>query len=99
MGNPFNPGSGHINQALTNLVVKHPAKSRFIADEICNVIPVQKESDKFFKVDSGGLLDQSLRTPRAAGGESNEVTFSWQEDAYACKEHALHADLDWNTRD
>lgn len=99
MGTPFNPGSGHINQALTNLVVKFPMNSRFIADEIVNVVPVAKEADKFFEVDSNHLLDQSLRTPRAAGAESNEVTYSWREQSYVCSEHALHADLDHRTRD
>jgi len=99
MGTPFNPGSGHVNQALTNLVVAYPPQSNFIADQICNVVPVEKESDKFFELDSGMMIDQSARTQRAAGAESNEVSFSWREQSFLCEEHALHADLDWRTRD
>lgn len=99
MGTPFNPGSGHVNQALTNLVVAYPPQSRYIADQIVNVVPVEKESDKFFEIDSGMMLDQSARTKRGAGAESNEVAFSWREQSFLCEEHALHADLDWRTRD
>ncbi len=99
MGTPFNPGSGHVNQALTNLVVKFPTQSNFIADEIVNVVPVQKESDKFFELHSSGMIDHEDRTKRAAGAESNEVAFSWTEQSFLCEEHALHADLDWRTRD
>jgi hypothetical protein len=99
MGTAFSPGSGHINQALTNLVIKHPSNNSFIADEIANRVPVPKDSDKFFKINSAHLLDHSARVKRAAGTESNKVSISWDEDSYLCEEKSLHADLDWNTRD
>lgn len=99
MGEAYNPGSGHINQALTNLVVKHPTRVRFVADEICNVVPVEKESDKFWKIDDAALVDQSARVTKATGGESNQVELSWQEDSYRCEEKALHAVLPHRTRD
>ena len=98
-GESFNPSAGHINQALTNLVVKHPTMTGFIADEIANVIPVAHESDFFWKVLNAGVLDQSLRTLKAAGGESNKIEIQWTQDSYACAEHALHDDLPHRTRD
>lgn len=95
----YQPGSGHIDQALSDLVVKHPTAVRFIADEICNVIPVQKESDKFWKVQDAHLIDQSARTRKAPGGESNKVDLDWTTDSYATEEQALSGDLPHRSRD
>lgn len=99
MASSWSPSGAHIDQALTNLVVKHPTRFRFIADEICNVTSVKKESDKFWKIDDHAFLDRSGDTERAPGGDSNKAELSWQTDAYLCKEQALHADLPDRTRD
>jgi hypothetical protein len=98
-GESFNPASGHINQALTNLVAKHPTRYSFIADEIANVIPVEKESDFYWFVDNPANLDQSARTLKAPGGESNRIELNWHTDSYQTQEHALHDDLPHRTRD
>lgn len=98
MADSWNPSGGHINQALTDLVTKHPTAAAFIADEICNVVSVKHMSDKYWRIQSAGLLDQSGRTPRAAGAESRKIEIGWDSDDYSCKEHALHDDLPWTTR-
>lgn len=93
------PRSGHVDQALTNLVTKHPTRQQFIADKIVNVVNVQKESDKFWTVDDNGLIDERLRTKKAAGAESKRIEISWSEDSYSAEEHALHDVLPDRTRD
>lgn len=99
MAESWNPSAGHVNQALTQLVAKHPTRFRYIADEIANVVPVEHESDVYWFMDNAGLLDQSKRTPRAAGAESNKIELTWRTDQYQTSEHALHDDLPWSTRD
>lgn len=99
MAESWNPAAGHINQALTNLVAKHPTRFRFIADEIANVVPVQHESDLYWFMHNAGILDQSARSQRAAGAESNKIELTWGSDSYQTKEYALHDDLPWSTRD
>lgn len=98
MADAFNPSTAHINAALTQLVVKHPTNAAFIADEIVNVVPVNFESDKFWRIKSAGLLDHRDKVPRAAGAESNKVKLDWDQDSYICTEKALHDDLPWSTR-
>lgn len=98
-GESFSPSSAHVNQALTNLVMKHPTAARFIADEICNVVPVNHESDVYWFLQNPALLDHSTRTLKGAGGESNKIELQWTTDSYRCEEHALHDDLPHRTRD
>lgn len=99
MSQLYSPAAGHINRALGNLVVKHPTRAGFIADQIVNVVPVEKEADKFYKIRDNGVLDMSKRTKKAAGTESNQVDVGWTEDSYICEEHALHDVLPHRTRD
>lgn len=99
MAESWNPAAGHINQALTQLVAKHPTRFRFIADEIANVVPVEHESDVYWFMDNAGILDQSKRTQRAAGAESNRIELTWKTGQYQTGEHALHDDLPWSVRD
>lgn len=99
MADLHSPRNGHIDQALTQLVTKHPSKQDFIADKICNVVNVQKESDKFWTVDDNGLIDETLRTKKAADGESAKIDISWNEDSYSAEQHALHDVLPDRTRD
>lgn len=98
-GTLFAPTSGHINQALTNLVVQYPSRFRFIADEIANVVPVEKESDAFWTIDSMSLVDHSTRVKKAPGGESNAIEVTWAQDSYQTEEYALHDVLPHRTRD
>ena len=99
MSKLYSPSSGHINAALSGLVVKHPTAARFIGDLIANPFPVEKESDKFWRLRDNSVLDMSKRTKKSAGGESNRVDLDWTEDSYTCEEHALHDDLPHRTRD
>lgn len=99
VGESFNPASGHVNQALTNLVMKHPTAQNFIADQICNVVPVNHESDFYWFLDNPALLDHSNRTLKGPGGESSKIELNWHQDSYRCDEHALHDDLPHRTRD
>lgn len=98
-GESFNPSGAHVNQALTNLVMKHPTATRFIADEICNVVPVNHESDVYWFLQNPALLDHSARTLKGPGGESSKIELQWTTDSYVCNEHALHDDLPHRTRD
>lgn len=82
------PNEVHIDAALTNLSVgyRNPA---FIADALAPVVPVRKQSDKYFIYDTDreGLRQSDDR--RAPGSEANEVNFSLSSDSYFCEDHAL----------
>lgn len=99
VGESFNPASTHVNQALTSLVMRHPTTARFIADEICNVVPVNHETDVYWFLDNPALIDHSKRTQKSPGGESSKIELNWHTDSYRCDEHALHDDLPHRTRD
>ena len=78
----------HIDAALTNLSVgyRNPA---FIADLLAPVVPVRKQSDKYFIYDEAREIFRQSDDRRAPGAEANEVNFALSSDNYYCEDHAL----------
>jgi hypothetical protein len=78
----------HIDAALTNLSVgyRNPA---FIADELAPIVPVRKQSDKYFVHDAAREAFRQTDDRRAPGTEASEVNFSLSTDNYYCEDHAL----------
>lgn len=82
------PNEVHIDAALTNVSVayRNPA---FIADELAPVVPVRKQSDKYFIYDAARESFRATDDRRAPGAEANEVNFSLSSDSYYAEDHAL----------
>ena len=77
----------HQNAVLTNVAIGyHP--TGLIAEQVFPVIPVNKESDKFYVWNRHEPFRRE-NTLRADGAESNEVSFSLSTDTYQCEEYAL----------
>ncbi|MEN6625216.1 MAG: hypothetical protein ABFD69_03195 [Candidatus Sumerlaeia bacterium] len=82
------PSQVHIDAALTNLSVgyRNPA---FIADVLAPVVPVRKQSDKYFIYDSERAQFRPSDDKRAPGTEASEIGFDISSDSYYCEDHAL----------
>jgi len=98
MANPT-PSDVHVNEPLTNIAVAYmQAAERFVAARVFPIVPVEKQSDRYFVYDRGDWLsDQAqLRAPatESAGG-------GWRVDntpTYYCNVFAIHKDVDDQTR-
>lgn len=78
--------SVHVSAALSNLAIKfrNPA---LIASQVAPIIPVVKESDKYYIFRREELRDKnSLRAP---GAEANEVDWDVDTATYTAEEYAL----------
>ncbi len=84
-------GDLHEDARLTNISVMY-RNDDFIADLICPIVPVEKESDKY--IIFGNERFNTPKTLRAPRTESAGVEWSLSDDTYSCDEHALHALLD-----
>lgn len=77
----------HIDAALTNVSVSYNP-GWVIADIVAPIVPVAKESDKYYV----WTRDEILRTfddLRADGSEANLISFKPSKDTYFCEEYAL----------
>lgn len=81
-------GTIHIDQALTNISVGYK-NTEFIAAEVLPVVPVAKESDKYFIF---GKENFRLENDDRANGAPSNRTVSWtvSTDGYNCKKKSLH---------
>jgi len=89
----------HIDSALTNIAVAYMQEaSGFIADKVFPVVPVQKQSDRYFVYNKGDWFrivaqERAPATESAGGG--------WRIDntpTYYCRLYAVHKDVDDMTR-
>jgi hypothetical protein len=77
----------HIDRALTNVSQKISNADNFVATAVWPIVPVAKDSDKFFKYDNAHLrLDDDEWAERAV---ANEVDWDVIQDAYATERKAL----------
>ena len=77
----------HIDAALTNVTVQYNPGG-FVADIVAPIVPVDKESDKYYVF----TREETLRTfqdLRADGAEANVVDMKFSKDTYFCEEYAL----------
>lgn len=64
------PGDVHVDRALTNISLAYvQAQENYIADKVFPVVPVARQSDRFFLYDKGDLLRDEA-AERAPGTES-----------------------------
>ncbi|MBN1515521.1 hypothetical protein JXA32_03020 [Candidatus Sumerlaeota bacterium] len=80
----------HVDSALTNVSVQY-GRNEFLSNLLFPVVPVAKQSDKYFVLDEEreGLRQSDDR--RAAGAEALEADFGASTDTYFCEDHALQA--------
>jgi len=75
----------HVDAILSGVSIKY-TNDELIADQVLPVVPVKKESDKYYRYTRNWKLPQSKR---AAGTEANEVDWNLDTDTYSCEEYAL----------
>ena len=82
-----NPTKGdvHTNAVLSGVSVMYQ-NDKMIADLVMPVVPVKKESDKYYTYTRNWRLPEAKR---AAGAEAAEVEWNLGEDTYSCEEYAL----------
>ncbi len=96
-----NPTAGdvHVNTPLTNISVAYiQSQSAFIADKVFPIVPVTKQSDRYFVYDQGDWLRDEAQE-RAPGTES--AGGGWKVDntpTYSARVYAFHKDVDDATR-
>lgn len=91
------PRDVHIDAALTNISVAYvQSEANFIADKVFPVVPVNKQSDKYFKYAKGNFFrDEAQR--RAPATESAGSGIKLGTDTYFCDKWAFHKDVDDDT--
>jgi len=77
----------HIDRALTNISLRF-TNAAFIGETMFPVLPVKKESDKYFTY--GKEHFRRHGTLRANGARSNEYVWTVSDTSYQCEEYALH---------
>lgn len=88
----------HVDTVLTNLSVAFMQDAQgYVADQIFPVVPVQKQSGKYFSYDRGDFLRSEMKR-RAPGTESEGGGYRVSQDSYYADVWALHYDLDEQTR-
>lgn len=80
------PKSVHVDAALSNIAIKY-RNMALVAERILPVVPVVKESDKYYIFRKEEMvLEKDIR---AAGAPAKEITWDVDTATYACDEHAL----------
>lgn len=83
----------HVDRPLTNISIAFMQNANnFIADRVFPVIPVAKQSDKYFTYDRG-MFNRDEMTLRAPGTESAGATYTLSTASYAADVWALHKDV------
>jgi hypothetical protein len=83
----------HVDAVLTNLSVAYMQDSaNFISDKVFPVVPVEKQSDKYFIYDKNDWLRDEA-APRADGDESVGSGYNLTTAPYYCDVWAIHKDV------
>jgi hypothetical protein len=83
----------HIDAALTNISVAFmQAPSQFVYDKVFPIVPVQKQSDKYFIFDRADTYRDSSKI-RAPGTSAPRIGYRLSNDSYFCDEYALAQEL------
>jgi hypothetical protein len=76
----------HVDAVLTNVSIAYK-NNTFVADKVFPIVPVAKESDKYYKYGKERFsLPETLRAPKTA---AKEIDWKVSTDVYSCDEHAL----------
>ena len=88
----------HVNVPLTNVSVAYiPKQSDYIATDIFPKVPVQKQSDIFWKYSKSDWRRTDV-VRRAPGTESAGVNWNLTTDTYYAEVFAVHKDIDDQVR-
>ena len=88
----------HVDAILTNISVAYMQKAEnFIADKVFPVVPVDKQSDKYFTYDKNDWLRDEAQV-RADGTESVGSGYNISTASYYCDVFAIHKDVGDQTR-
>jgi hypothetical protein len=84
----------HVNSPLTNISIAFTQEQRrFGADRIFPIVPVDKQSDRYYVYDRGHWNRDDMQE-RAPGTESAGAGFTIDNTpTYFCREYALHQDV------
>lgn len=88
----------HVDAILTNISVAYiQKKSAFIAQTVFPVVPVEKQSDKYFIYNKADWFRDEAEL-RADATESAGSGYSLSQDNYFAEVYALHKDIGDQTR-
>lgn len=88
----------HVDAILTNISVAYMQKAEnFIADKVFPVVPVDKQSDKFFTYTKNDWLRDEAQ-PRTDGTESVGSGYNITTGTYYADVYAIHKDIGDQTR-
>jgi hypothetical protein len=91
-------GQVHVDAILTNISVAYLQRAEsFIADKVFPVVPVDKQSDKYFVYSKNDWLRDEARV-RADGTESVGSGYNITTDNYYADVFAIHKDIGDQTR-
>src|SRR6185369_9472438 len=94
----YTPRDAHVDTALTNISVAYTQDaSNFIADKVFPIVPVQKQSDRYYVYDKGAFFrdEAQLRAPATeSAGSGFDID---NTPTYFCSKWALHKDVDDDT--
>lgn len=89
--------SVHVDAVMTNMSLRYK-NADFIADRVFPIVPVVKESDKYFKFLRAPWFRRDVAS-RAPGAKAAESGFSVTTATYNCNEFALSHKIPDETRD
>jgi hypothetical protein len=88
----------HVDAILTNISVAYMQKAdNFIADKVFPVVPVEKQSDKYFKYTKNDWLRDEAEV-RTDGTESVGSGYNITTETYYTDVYAIHKDVGDQTR-
>lgn len=91
------PRDVHVDAALTNVSVAYMQdQTNFIASRVFPIVPVEHQSNVYFKYDKGAFFRDEAQV-RAAATESAGSGFDLSTDSYYCPKWAIHKDVDDDT--
>lgn len=83
----------HVDRPLTQISLAYLQSAEgFVADRVFPIVPVAKQSDKYFTYDRG-MFNRDEMQKRAPSTESAGATYSLSTDSYSCDVWALHKDV------
>lgn len=83
----------HIDQALTNVSTAYQqSDDQFIATKVFPIVPVEKQSGKYFTYTKADWLRDEAK-PRADASESAGSGYGMSTASYSCDVFALHKDI------
>lgn len=95
MASIHQPGRGdvHVDRPLTNISIAFlQSQDAFVADRAFPVLPVQKQTDKYFTLPRGAFFRDEMEK-RAPGAEAAASGYDVSTDSYSCDVWALAKDL------